>query len=270
MSSFAPAQPPGSPTRPLPRPLGSGRDLRHRLVAHHVPLAAASTAGLVLLTGLWPTRGGFSVAGLITPTGYVGIVLLAVTLLLGPANMVLGRRNPTNTYLRRDVGTWTAVWSIVHVVVGFQGHGRGGTFGFVGYFVAGGWPLIDSFGLGNWTGLAATVLVVLLLVISTDRNLRELQAPLWKDLQRLNYTLFAFVVLHAVFYGALRQVTSPYTLLLLSTVAAVLAGQGTGIWLWRRRRRRAASGASKPTAAAPHDIDIRPPPPIASTGDRHD
>jgi sulfoxide reductase heme-binding subunit YedZ len=47
-------------------------------------------------------------------TGYVGVGLLAVTLLLGPANLVLRRRNPVSTYLRRDVGIWTAGFSSVH------------------------------------------------------------------------------------------------------------------------------------------------------------
>jgi DMSO/TMAO reductase YedYZ heme-binding membrane subunit len=161
-------------------------------------------------------------------------VLLALTLLVGPANLLLRRRNPVNNYLRRDTGTWTAIWTIVHIVVGLQGH-SGGAFGFVDYFVADGRPLTTSFGMGNWTGLAATVIVMLLLVLSTDRSLRELKSRRWKDLQRLNYTLFGLVVLHAVYYGALRRMTSPFTRLLVVTVVAVLAGQMAGIWLWRRR-----------------------------------
>jgi DMSO/TMAO reductase YedYZ heme-binding membrane subunit len=120
------------------------------------------------------------------------------------------------------------------VVVGFQGH-IGGAFGFVDYFVADGRPLTSSYGMGNWTGLGATVIVVLLLVLSSNRYLGELKARRWKDLQRLNYALFGLVVLHAVYYGALRRMTSPFTLLLVVTVVAVLVGQAVGIWLWRRR-----------------------------------
>jgi sulfoxide reductase heme-binding subunit YedZ len=174
---------------------------------------------------------------LASPTGDVALVLLGVTLLIGPANLLLRRANPVNNYLRRDIGTWTAIWSLIHVVVGFQGH-TGGVFGFVDYFVAGGRPLTDSFGMGNWTGLAATIIVVLLLVLSTDRYLRELKSQRWKDLQRLNYTLFGLVVLHAVYYGALRRMTSPFTRLLVVTVIVVLVGQAAGIWLWRRRSAR--------------------------------
>lgn len=195
--------------------------------------------GLGVLKGVSPSRGGFSISQLASPTGDVALVLLAVTLLIGPANLLLRRRNPVNTYLRRDVGTWTAIWSIVHVIVGFQGHSAS-VFGWVDYFVVDGRPLTNDFGLGNWTGLAATVIVIGLLVISTDRYLRELKAKRWKDLQRLNYTLFALVVIHAVFYGALRRMTSPFALVLIFTVSVVVLGQAVGIWLWRRRNARAA------------------------------
>ena len=56
------------------------------------------------------------------------------------------------------------------------------------------------------------------------------------EVQRLNYALFALVIAHAIFYGALLRVTSPYTLLLGLIVIAVFAGQAMGIWAWRRRR----------------------------------
>jgi DMSO/TMAO reductase YedYZ heme-binding membrane subunit len=82
------------------------------------------------------------------------------------------------------------------------------------------------------------VIVVLLLVLSTDRYLRELKSRRWKELQRLNYTLFGLVVLHAVYYGALRQTTSPFARVLIVTVITVLIGQAAGIWLWRRSNAR--------------------------------
>lgn len=109
---------------------------------------------------------------------------------------------------------------------------------FLNYFVAAdGSPLTNSFGWGNRTALAATVIVVGLLAMSTDGSLRELRATRRKNLQRLNDALFALVVAHAFFYGALVPVTSPFALLLF-TVIAVLIGQAVGIWLWRRRHPR--------------------------------
>jgi len=98
--------------------------------------------------------------------------------------------------------------------------------------------LTNNFGWGNWTGLAATVIVVGLLVISNDFALRKLKARRWKNLQRLNYVLFALVIAHAIYYGALLRVTSISTLLLGLIVIVVLSGQAVGVRLWRRRHSR--------------------------------
>jgi methionine sulfoxide reductase heme-binding subunit len=190
--------------------------------------------------------GGSSISQWVVATGYVAVALLSFTLLIGPANLLLRRRNPNSSYLRRDVGAWTAVVSIVHVVLGFETHDTGSLSSILDFFVVDGAPLTTSRGLGNWTGLAATVIVVGLLAISTDRSIRELRGTRWKDLQRLNYTLFALVVLHAVFYGALGRATSPLTLLLLFTVTAVLVGQAIGVWVWRRRRAERQQRRIKP------------------------
>jgi sulfoxide reductase heme-binding subunit YedZ len=256
------------------KPLGTGRGWRRRLLLHHAPLAAASAVVLVLFMGV-PTgprgdifsgtlpqsagpgmgrNGSGTGAGFIqqatVATGYLALGLLGLTLLVGPANLVLRRRNPVSSYLRRDVGTWTAIASVVHVILGFQVHGRGQI---LDYFVAPRRLWLNSFALGNWTGLAALVLVVVLLVLSTDGALRELKSRTWKDLQRLNYTLFALVIVHAFFYGALLRLTSPFTILGVLTVIAVVTGQATGIWLWRRRRSLPRAGGSRRPTAAPGD-----------------
>ncbi len=171
-------------------------------------------------------------------TGYVALALLAFTLLIGPANLLLRRRNPVSSYLRRDVGAWTAVFSGVHVIASLWVHGTGQIRDFLNFFVAHGSPLRNSFGLGNWTGLAALVIVAGLLALSSDAALRRLKAKNWKRLQRLNYVLFALVVVHAFFYGALLRETSPYTILLGLSVVAVVVGQVVGVWLFRRRYSR--------------------------------
>jgi sulfoxide reductase heme-binding subunit YedZ len=179
---------------------------------------------------------------LTTGTGYIALVFLALTLLIGPANLLLRRRNPVSSYLRRDVGAWTALFSGVHVVVSLTVHGSGRISHFLDFFVADGSVLRNSFGLGNWTGLAALVIVTVLLALSSDAALRKLKAKNWKRLQRLNYALFTLVVVHAFFYGALLRETSPYTIVLGLSVIAVIVGQAVGVWLFRRRYSRRASG----------------------------
>lgn len=257
-------------------PLGTGGDWGRRLAFHHAPLALASALALLLLMGLpsqaqpqmsmsspgvFPeavpqaigeggevehegSQGRFLLARGTAATGWVATGLLGLTLLVGPANLLLRRRTPISTYLARDIGTWAALYSVVHVAFGLTLHRGPDIAGMLGYFIADGRPLLNSFGLGNWTGLAATVIVVVLLAISSDAALRDLKAPTWKDLQRLNYPLFTLVVLHAFFYGVLLRLTSPFTLIGILTVAAVVAGQATGIWLWRRRRSARVAGAA--------------------------
>jgi sulfoxide reductase heme-binding subunit YedZ len=252
------------PSHQLGATLGSGRGWRRRLLLHHVPLALASVAVLVLFMGLSPFTNwyshGDSSSGLLTlsfesdsrsftsqltvATGYLAVGLLGLTLLIGPANLLLRRRNPVSSHLRRDVGAWTAIVSVAHVIAGFQTQDGNGIFGFLDFFAVDGRPLTTSFGLGNWTGLAALVIVVGLLALSTNRSVRELKASRWKNLQRLNYTLFALVLLHAVFYGALSRMTSPFTLVLIVTVIAVSLGQVVGIRLWRRRSSRITARAT--------------------------
>jgi sulfoxide reductase heme-binding subunit YedZ len=194
--------------------------------------------------------GRFFIARGTTATGYVATGLLGLTLLIGPANLLFRRRTPISTYLARDVGTWATGLSVLHVVFGLTLHRGPDVSGMLGYFIASGRPLLNSFGLGNWTGLAATVIVVVLLAISSDAALRELKASKWKDLQRLNYTLFGLVALHAFFYGALLRLTSPFTVVGILIVVAVVVGQATGIWLWRRRSRTGRGPRSIPALSS--------------------
>jgi sulfoxide reductase heme-binding subunit YedZ len=178
---------------------------------------------------------GLSTRGFTVATGYVATGLLAFTLIIGPANLLFGRRNPVSSYLRRDVGMWTAIVSVVHVIYGLQVHRPIGDV--LRYFLGeDGRPLTNSFGLANWSGLGATVVVMGLLAISSDRALRKLKARRWKRIQRMNYALLALVLAHAFFYGALVRTNSPYTLALLLSTAAVVVAQSVGIGLWRRDR----------------------------------
>ncbi len=167
-------------------------------------------------------------------TGYLALGFVGLTLLIGSLNLLLRRRSPVSSYLRRDIGIWAAVAIVAHVILGVRSMG----INFYYFFINDGRPRVNSFGWGNWTGLVALVIVVGLLTISTDRSLRELKAKRWKSLQRLNYVLFAMSVLHAFFYGALLRATSPFTLVLFFIAGAVFAAQAIGIWLWRRRHAR--------------------------------
>jgi sulfoxide reductase heme-binding subunit YedZ len=243
------------------------------LLLHHLPIALASVVLLLLFTGLSLFTSSFSHEGgsssafsfaldpsnrsfgswLTIATGYLSTALLAVTLLVGPLNLLLRRANPLSSYLRRDLGTWVVIVGALHVVLAFREAYRG-AFSFVGFFVADAAPITSSFGIGNWTGLAALAVGAGLLAISTTRAVRELGPARWKSLQRLNYTVFGLVFVHATCYGALQRTSSPFTILLFSIAATVMLGQLTGIWLWRRRKSLPARRASPRVWRATADV----------------
>lgn len=187
-----------------------------------------------------------------TASGYVALALLALTLLIGPVNLLLRRRNPVSSYFRRDIGIFSAFGSVAHMVFGFLVKHQDGQI--LGYFFAAGdrsKVLTNSFGLANWTGLLAVLIVAGLAVISSDVALRKLRAKRWKMMQRLNYGLFVLVILHSLFYGALWRTTSPYTVMLGLSVVAVAVLQALGVRLWRRKKGRTAPAGAATVVESP-------------------
>ena len=57
-------------------------------------------------------------------TGYTSLILVGVTLIIGPLNIILKRTNPVSSDLRRDVGICSALIGLAHVVIGIQVHMR--------------------------------------------------------------------------------------------------------------------------------------------------
>lgn len=157
-------------------------------------------------------------------SAYAGMFLLATTLTIGPWNKLHSRANPVSSYLRRDIGIWAGILGIVHVIVGLQVHMDGK---FWLYFLPPPdatyhFPLrIDLFGLTNYAGLAAGLILFMLLTLSNNASLRALGAIRWKRLQRWNYAVAALVVAHGVVYQLLEK--RALGLVLLFGVAVTLA-----------------------------------------------
>lgn len=209
-------------------------------------IAASGTAAAWGIAWLVGFRTGSFAASL--ATAYVGLALLAVTLLLGPFNVLLGRANPLSTHLRRDLGIWAGVFSLAHVVIGLRRHMsgrwwlyftfpdlRGRLFG-IRY---------DAFGTTNWIGLAATVIIAVLILISSDVALRRLGTTRWKWIQRWNYVLFLGVVVHGFVYQELEGLDRTVRASALAAVfllVAVLQALGA------RRVRRLRTSAARSTS----------------------
>lgn len=209
------------------------RRMRQRVIRHHVPLVIASAALTAAFYALLRING--PMWRLSMATAYAGLALVSATLLIGPINVLRNRPNSISADLRRDIGIWGGVVSIVHVIVGLQVH----MGSMVLYFLREVGPdkrlalRIDAFGLANYTGLVATLLIALLLALSNDWSLRRLGGEKWKSLQRWNYGVFAFTVLHGVLYQLIEKRALPYPVVFGAMAVLAIAIQLAG---FRRRR----------------------------------
>jgi sulfoxide reductase heme-binding subunit YedZ len=161
-------------------------------------------------------------------TAYAGLVFLAASLWLGPWNVLRRRPNPISFDFRRDVGIWTGILAIVHTVIGLTVHLRGRMWM---YFFEGLNPLKlqnTQFGFANFTGLAAALLFLMLLIISNDLSLRALKTNRWKSLQRWTYVAFVLTAAHGIAYQSIEKRHVPWVLVFALVMAAVAAGQLLG------------------------------------------
>jgi sulfoxide reductase heme-binding subunit YedZ len=97
--------------------------LRTRLLVHHLPLFVLSTVSVAVLYYARtlrdvPSRVSFALA-------YPALAPIAATLLLGPWNILRKRMNPVSNDLRRDIGIWAGILSLLHTAVGQCVHLRG-------------------------------------------------------------------------------------------------------------------------------------------------
>lgn len=225
----------GMSDRPSPSggsPRGARRFRRHLL------LGGGGLAVALLLAWLLPgpLRERASLA-----TAYVGLGLLALTLSLGPLNVLRGRPNPVSFDRRRDAGIWSAVFGAVHTAIGLTVHFTGRMHL---YFLA---PpeqrgllglRADPFGAANHAGLLAVALLLLLAVISNDRSLRRLGTARWRGVQRWAYLLAALTILHGALYQLLEKQRLP--LVVLFVVVALV-----GLVLQLAGRRRVLAGRAR-------------------------
>lgn len=157
-------------------------------------------------------------------------MLLAVTLWIGPWNLLRSRRTPVSTDLRRDIGIWAGIVGLTHAVVGQCVHLRGRPWLYYVYEKPGhAVPLRhDLFGWSNYTGLLGALVMVALFATSNDLLLRRLGTQRWKGLQRWNYACFVLVALHTVLYQRLEKLHGGFVfvavLCIVLTVGLQIAG----------------------------------------------
>jgi len=156
-------------------------------------------------------------------TGYTSVVLIGWALLIGPWRVMRGRSAPVSTDFRRDVGIWGGLFGLAHVATGLFVHLGDPLKYFVYRDPARAFPVRhDLFGFANWTGLAATLVLLLLLVISNDISLRALGSRRWKAWQRWTYCAGALVVAHGLAYQWIEKGNGGWVFVFVPVVLLVV------------------------------------------------
>ena len=201
--------------------------MKKRIINHYLPMSVMIVLAAIIFNALT------SITDMIIfysdLTGYVSLFFLAVTLLIGPFNLITGRRNPISTNLRRDAGIIGGILAVAHSVVGLFAHLRGRPWLYFIKETPEGWRMnLDDFGIANYTGLLATLLIIILLAISNDLSLSKLKAKKWKNLQRTAYFMFILVIIHSFYYRNVLpekiNFISFYVIIFLIIAAVQIAG----------------------------------------------
>lgn len=229
-----------SPVSQSNRPSFIRERLLRRLIAHHLPLLAASAISVAALYYTRTYKDVLSRASF--ATAYPALVLLAATLLVGPWNTLRKQRNPISNDIRRDIGIWAGILGILHTVVGQNVHLRGRPWLYYIYEQKTHHAIPirhDLFGFANYTGAASVLLLIVLFGTSNDYSLRALGTPRWKALQRWNYAVFALTAAHAAAYQTSEKQGLPFVVTLSVCFGLTIALQTAGFV-----RRRAANASA--------------------------
>lgn len=201
---------------------------------HHLTLGLIN---VVLLAGLYSTiESPDATYKWSMSTAYVSLLLLGVTLITGPINLLRNQRNPVSTDLRRDIGIWSGIIGLAHVVIGWQVHmGNMLLYFFKEDKITTELTLrSDLFGFANYTGLIGAIILILLLALSNDLTLRKLKAPRWKYWQRWNYVFYLLVIIHAISYQVIENRKLPYPMILLILILPIFVIQIVGYFRYKK------------------------------------
>lgn len=223
------------------------RRIRHNLVILTVGLVASLATG-----ALFPSkelRAHFSVA-----TAYVSLGCVALSLMLGPLNLIRNRPNPVSNDLRRDLGIWGAVVGLAHIGIGLTVHLHGRMYL---YFVPPPeWrsrlsPGTIAFLGANYLGVVAGTVLLVLLALSNDNALCRLGSKKWKRWQQLNYAAAFTILGHGVLYQLVEKRRLVFAVLFASVSLATAGLQLLGIRHSRRPRAADRRSVAKADVRSP-------------------
>lgn len=93
-------------------------------IVRHAIIALADFGGVALFWELFSIRRDV-ISRLSIATAYPALFLAAAAMLVGPWNVLHGRRNPVSFDLRRDMGIWAGIMALLHTSIGINVHLRG-------------------------------------------------------------------------------------------------------------------------------------------------
>ena len=214
-----------------------------RLKKHYLPSVFVILVVGLILHLAWPNKD--TVTYITDSTGYIAIVVLVLSLIIGPINLLLKRCNPYTNNFRRDIGIVGGLLAVIHSVTGLFVHLRGNNWQYfltksdLGYAIR-----LDDFGLANYFGLISTLLIILLLITSNDYSIRKLGVVKWKNLQRFSYFMFIFALVHCIYYRIVMNNLMLTFSLYLPAFLVVLIFQKTGVSIKLRERKRKMEATS--------------------------
>ena len=168
-------------------------------------------------------------------TAYAALCFLTATLMLGPWNVLRRRTSPVSYDLRRDIGILTGILALIHTAIGLTVHLRGRMWMYFFRSLRPARVQASTFGAANYTGLADTLVFIMLLALSNDWSLRALGLPRWKRLQQWTYAAFALTAVHAILFQCVENRHLPWIIFFAAAAAITIVAQGLG---YRRRRQR--------------------------------
>lgn len=205
-----------------------------RFKIHYLPLLSIVLIASLIFNQNWPNRDAITI--ITDASGYISIILITFSLLIGPFNLLLKRINPVSTYFRRDIGIIGGILAVIHSVTGLFVHLRGNNWQYFLNKTESGYSIrLDNFGLANYTGLISGLIIVVLLVTSNDFSFRKLNPFVWKNVQRLAYLAFIFAIIHSIYYKLVQTNLDLIWYLYLPLFLLVFLFQMAGIWIKLRK-----------------------------------
>ena len=209
-------------------------ELKPRFLKHYIPLSILTLIIGIAFFFIWTKK---DLITLITDvTGYIAIVLLSVSLIIGTINFIRKGFSPVSTYFRRDISVFGGILAIIHSICGLFVHLRGNMWQYFFKKPADNYIIrLDDFGIANYTGLLSAIVIVLLLAISNDFSIKRIKAKRWKNIQRFAYLMFLLAIVHILFYRVISENLNIYYYFYLPLILIVLTFQSVGFILRIRK-----------------------------------